>query len=66
MARITPVGGSESSGAGAELAGIMGRLPELFDNYFRFFYTAHEGGIVPARIKELARLKIARLNECPT
>ena len=66
MARISPVGGFESRDAGNQLAGIMGRLPELFDDYFRFFYTAHEGGLVPARIKELARLKVARINECPT
>lgn len=40
--------------------------PELFDRYFEFFRPAHTQGIVPARIKELARLKIAALNACNT
>ena len=34
--------------------------------YFAFFKPGHTEGIVPARIKELARLKIAALNECDT
>ena len=38
--------------------------PQLFDSYFAFFRPAHTGGIVPARIKELARLKIAAMNGC--
>jgi AhpD family alkylhydroperoxidase len=38
--------------------------PELFDRYFAFFRPFHTGGLVPARTKELARLKIARLNGC--
>ena len=38
----------------------------FFERYFAFFTPAHTEGIVPARIKELARLKIAALNECDT
>lgn len=38
--------------------------PQLFDRYFEFFRPAHTSGRVPARIKELARLKIAALNGC--
>lgn len=38
--------------------------PQLFDRYFEFFRPAHTSGLVPARIKELARLKIAVLNGC--
>jgi len=38
--------------------------PELFDRYFAFFRPAHTTGLVPARIKELARLRIAVLNGC--
>ena len=40
--------------------------PQLFDSYFAFFRPAHTEGIVPARIKELARLKIAAMNACNT
>ncbi|MEZ4281677.1 MAG: carboxymuconolactone decarboxylase family protein [Myxococcota bacterium] len=38
--------------------------PQLFDSYFKFFRPAHTSGNVPARIKELARLRIAALNGC--
>ena len=40
--------------------------PELFQRFFAFFQPGHTAGVVPARIKELARLKIAALNECDT
>jgi len=41
-------------------------LPDLFARYFDFFRPGHQEGVVPARIKELARLKIAALNACDT
>lgn len=44
----------------------MKLIPEHFERYFAFFGKAHNEGVVPARIKELARLKIAALNECDT
>jgi len=41
-------------------------VPELFERFFAFFGPTHQGGVVPSRIKELARLKIAQLNDCNT
>ena len=41
-------------------------IPDLFGRYFEFFRPGHQEGHVPCRIKELARLKIAALNECDT
>ncbi len=41
-------------------------IPDLFGRYFAFFRPGHQEGILPCRIKELARLKIAALNECDT
>jgi hypothetical protein len=41
-------------------------IPDLFAKYFDFFRPGHQEGVVPARIKELARLKIAALNDCDT
>ena len=41
-------------------------LPDLFDRYFAFFRPGHQEGVVPSRIKELARLKIAAHNDCDT
>jgi hypothetical protein len=45
---------------------IMELAPQLFESFFTFFRPAHTEGIVPARIKELARLKIAAMNACDT
>jgi len=41
-------------------------LPDFFGRYFAFFRPAHQEGIAPSRIKELARLKVAALNGCDT
>ena len=41
-------------------------LPDFFDRFFEFFGPGHQEGVVPSRIKELARLKIAALNDCDT
>jgi len=45
---------------------LQALIPEHFARYFEFFRPGHREGIVPSRIKELARLKIAALNECDT
>ena len=39
---------------------------DFFERYFAFFRPGHQEGVVPSRIKELARLKIAALNDCDT
>ncbi len=41
-------------------------IPEHFERWFAFFRPGHREGVVPSRIKELARLKIAALNDCDT
>ena len=41
-------------------------IPDLLTRYFDFFRPGHNHGVVPARVKELARLKIAALNQCDT
>ena len=45
---------------------VLGHRPEMFHNYFQFYYPAHENGTVSALIKELVRLRIAQLNNCFT
>ena len=45
----------------------LGLAPEdFFERYFAFFRPGHQEGVVPSRIKELARLKVAALNDCDT
>ncbi len=58
----------ERSPASPEAAGLnmMELIPDLFSKFFEFFRPGHNEGVVPAPIKELARLKIAALNECDT
>ena len=79
MARIAPVPteelspyfrelvqADEEAGRDAALNGVMAHHPDFFEQYFSFYYPAHEKGVLDARVKELARLKIARLNNCQT
>jgi hypothetical protein len=47
-------------------ANPLGLVPDFFERYFAFFRPGHQDGIVPSRIKELARLKVASLNGCDT
>lgn len=39
-------------------------LPDFYERYFAFFRPGHTQGVLPARIKELARLKVAAINQC--
>ena len=41
-------------------------LPDLFERFFAFFRPGHQEGILPSRVKELARLKVAEINDCDT
>ena len=63
---------SDPTGKGPTRAGASAPLdlprliPDLFERYFAFFRVGHREGILPSRIKELARLRIAALNQCDT
>lgn len=54
---------SEWAGAGLNMTEL---LPDFFERFFAFFRPGHTEGVAPARVKELARLKIAALNGCDT
>lgn len=56
----------EASGADASVLRAVGHRQDMFDQYFKFYYPSHQGGIVEPDLKELVRLKIARLNDCFT
>ena len=45
---------------------LLELIPEHFERFFAFFREGHQNGIVPARVKELARLKVAAINDCDT
>ena len=56
----------ESSGADASVLRGLAQHPSMFDSYFQFYYPSHNGGLLEPALKELVRLKIARLNDCFT
>ncbi len=45
---------------------VLGHRADMFQSYFKFYYSTHEGWVVKPAIKELARLRIAQLNNCFT
>ncbi len=57
---------SRSGSAPDDRLDLIQLIPDLLARYFDFFRPGHNDGAVPARIKELARLKIAALNQCDT
>jgi hypothetical protein len=65
-ATLSQVKAIEHAGGDASVLRVLGHRQDMFDPYFMFYYPSHEGGIVEADLKELVRLKIARLNDCST
>ncbi len=57
---------AEAAGADASVLRGLAQHQSFFDSYFRFYYPAHNGGLLEPALKELVRLKIARLNDCFT
>lgn len=57
---------AEAAGIDASVLRAVGHRQEMFDRYFAFYYPAHQGGRVEPELKELVRLKVARLNDCFT
>ncbi len=56
----------EASGADASVLRGLAHRQDMFDQYNQFYYPTHQGGLVEPDLKELVRLKIARLNDCFT
>lgn len=57
---------SEAGTSTARGLNLTELIPEHFARFFTFFKPGHTEGVVPARIKELARLKVAEMNGCDT
>lgn len=56
----------ERAGADASVLRGLAQNQAFFDSYFEFYYPAHNGGLLEPALKELVRLKVARLNDCFT
>lgn len=57
---------AEAAGADTSVARALAHRQDMFDRYFEFYYDSHNNGVVEPELKELVRLKIARLNDCFT
>ncbi len=51
-------------GAEGRFNGVMSWRPELLQAFFQFYAKVWEGGVLDVRIKDLARMKIARTVGC--
>jgi hypothetical protein len=57
---------AEAAGADASVLRGLAQHQPFFDSFNQFYFPAHNGGLVEPALKELVRLKIARLNDCFT
>lgn len=57
---------AEGAGADASVLRGLAQHQSFFDSYFQFYHPAHNEGLLEPDLKELVRLKIARLNDCFT
>ncbi len=60
------VAAAEARGIDASALRGLAHHQEFFDSFNQFYYPAHNGGCIEPALKELVRLKIARLNDCFT
>jgi alkylhydroperoxidase family enzyme len=56
----------DSKGGDSTVLRVLSHRPEMIENYFKFYYPAHNGGVVDPALKEMVRLRIAELNQCLT
>ncbi|MDA1074234.1 MAG: hypothetical protein O3A63_05645 [Proteobacteria bacterium] len=63
---LAQVKAMEAAGHDASVSRGLAHHQTFFDAYFKFYYPAHNEGCIEPALKELVRLKIARLNDCFT
>ncbi|MBV8772490.1 MAG: hypothetical protein JO166_09200 [Deltaproteobacteria bacterium] len=54
----------KAKGASWDHIRVLAHRPDMYAAYYKFLYPLHTSGIVEVPIKELARLKVAELNQC--
>jgi alkylhydroperoxidase family enzyme len=52
-------------GAATPFEAVLANRPELLEGYRRFYRSVWEAGLVPPRLLELCRLRIAAIHGCP-
>lgn len=63
---LAQVQAAEAAGQDSSTMRGLAHHPDFFERYFQFYYPSHNEGVVEPELKELVRLKIARLNDCFT
>lgn len=63
---VAQINAADAAGHDTSVMRGLAHHQAFFDRYFEFYYPAHNGGCVEPSLKELVRLKIARLNDCFT
>lgn len=46
------------------LEGFLGQRPELLEKYQAFYASIREAGLVPQRVLEICRLRVAAIHDC--
>lgn len=53
-----------AQGGDVNMYRVFGQMPAFFKSFLEFYGPLVNKGRVPVRVKELARIRIANLNEC--
>ena len=54
----------QAQGGDVNMHRVFGQMPDFFARFLEFYGPMVNRGRVPVRVKELARLRVANLNEC--
>lgn len=54
----------QAQGGNVNMHRVFGQMPDFFAKFLEFYAPLVNRGRVPLRVKELARLRVASLNEC--
>ncbi|HEV8441414.1 MAG TPA: hypothetical protein VGT40_25270 [Methylomirabilota bacterium] len=54
----------QGQGGNVNMHRVFGQMPDFFLKFVEFYGPLVNRGRVPLRVKELARIRIANLNEC--
>ena len=54
----------QAQGGNVNMHRVFGQMPDFFARFIDFYGPLVNRGRVPLRVKELARLRVANLNEC--
>lgn len=54
----------QAVGGDVNMHRVFGQMPEFFKKFLEFYGPLVNHGRVPLRVKELARIRVAKLNDC--